>query len=87
MFLWVDNILAPYVDTAPEGIVPILFLDAFSVHQMQSVVSRIQALGVEVVPIPGGCKCVIQPVDIGFNDARNKEQLNARLGNKLLCGF
>jgi len=53
MLLWVDNILAPYVATAPEGIVPILFLDAFSVHLIESVVSRIQELGVEVVPIPG----------------------------------
>lgn len=67
MLLWVDNILAPYVATAPEGIVPILFLDAFSVHLMESVVSRIQELGVEVVPIPGGCTCVVQPVDVGFN--------------------
>jgi hypothetical protein len=66
MFLWVDNILAPYDDTAPEGIVPILFLDAFSVHQMQSVVSRIQALGVEVVSIPGGRTCVIQPVKSAY---------------------
>jgi hypothetical protein len=57
----VDNISAPYVATAPERIVLILFLDAFSVHQMESVVSRIQTLGVEVVPIPGGYTCVIQP--------------------------
>jgi hypothetical protein len=28
---------------------------------MESVVSRIQTLGVEVVPIPGGYTCVIQP--------------------------
>ena len=45
----------------------ISFLDAFSVHQMESVVSRIQTLGVEVVPILGSCTCVIQPVD-GFNN-------------------
>jgi hypothetical protein len=34
---------------------------------IKTVVSRIQELGIEVVPIPGGCTCVVQPVDVGFN--------------------
>ena len=29
MLMWVDMILKPYVDTAPEDMVPILFLDSY----------------------------------------------------------
>ena len=32
MMKWIDEVLAPDVVTAPPGIVPILFLDSFSVH-------------------------------------------------------
>ncbi len=33
MLDWVTHVLAPYVATVPEGIVPILFLDMFKVHR------------------------------------------------------
>ncbi len=32
MLKWIDEILSPYVVTALEGVVPILFLNSFSVH-------------------------------------------------------
>jgi hypothetical protein len=67
MLLWVDKILKPYVETAPDGIVPLLFLDSFRCHMMGSVVQAIQELGVEVEHIPGGCTYLCQPVDIGVN--------------------
>jgi hypothetical protein len=38
MILWVDKILKPYVETAPDGIVPVLFLDSYHCHMMASVV-------------------------------------------------
>ena len=38
MLEWVQEVLAPYVATAPPGIVPLLYLDSFRVHMMGSVV-------------------------------------------------
>jgi hypothetical protein len=46
MLDWVKLVLALYIATAPKDIVPILFLDMFKVHMMQSVVQAIQALSV-----------------------------------------
>ena len=76
MLLWVDKILKPYVETAPDGIVPLMFLDSYRCHMMGSVVQAIQDLGVEVEHIPGGCTYVCQPVDVGVN-----KPLKARLRN------
>jgi hypothetical protein len=67
MVAWVDNVLAPYVVTAPDHVIPLLILDSYRCHMMGSVVQRIQELGVEVQHIPGGCTSLCQPVDIGFN--------------------
>ena len=67
MLDWVANVLAPYVATAPHGVVPILFLDSFKVHLMGTVTAAIEALGVEVDYITAGCTGLVQPVDVGFN--------------------
>jgi hypothetical protein len=67
MLLWVDTVLSPHIATAPDGVIPILFLDSYRCHMMASVVTRIQELGVEVEHIPGGCTSLCQPVDIGIN--------------------
>jgi hypothetical protein len=67
MLAWVEEVLAPYVTTAPEDIIPLLILDSYQCHMMASVVYKIQELGVEVKHIPGGCASPSQPVDIGFN--------------------
>ena len=48
MLMWVDMVLKPYVNTAPDDMVPILFLDSYCCHMMNSVVNAIQDLGVEV---------------------------------------
>ncbi len=69
MLKWIDEILAPYVSTAPEGVVPTLFLVSFSVHMMATIVNGIQDLGVQVEFIPPGCTGLLQPVDIGYNKA------------------
>jgi hypothetical protein len=66
---WIDEVLAPDVATAPAGIVPILFLDSFSVHLKGSIVRKIQDLGVQVEFIPPGCTGLLQPVDVSFNKA------------------
>ena len=67
MLVWVDQILKPYIATAPPGIVPILLLDSYRCHMMQSVVRAIEDLGCEVDHIPGGCTSLCQPVDVGVN--------------------
>ena len=67
MLMWVDRILQPYIMTAPDDVVPILFLDSYRCHMMASVVAAIEDLGVEVEHIPGGCTGLCQPVDIGVN--------------------
>jgi hypothetical protein len=67
MLDWVEHVLAPYVATAPPGIIPILLLDQFRVHKMGSIVNAIQALGVQVKFIPAGCTGLVQPVDVGYS--------------------
>ena len=79
MLDWVKLALTPYVATAPKGIAPVLFLDMFKVHMMQSVVQAIQALGIQVEFIPVGCTGLVQPVDVGFNKslrAKMREQFH-----------
>ena len=67
MLMWVEMVLKPYVDTAPDNVVPLLFLDSYGCHMMNSDVNAVQAIGVEVEHIPGGCTSLCQPVDIGIN--------------------
>ena len=67
MLMWVNMVLKLYVVTAPENVVPLLFLDSYCCHMMNSVVNAIQDLGVEVEHIPGDCTSLCQPVDIGIN--------------------
>ncbi len=67
MIEWVNEVLAPYVATAPDHVVPILILNMYRCHMMALVVQMIQELGVEVQHIPGGCTSLCQPVNVGFN--------------------
>jgi hypothetical protein len=80
MIEWVNKVLAPYVATAPDHVVPILILDMYRCHMMASVVQMIQELGVEVQHIPGGCTSLCQPVNVGFNkpfkDRMRRQWLN-----------
>ncbi len=67
MLAWVEEVLAPYVATAPEDIIPLLILDSYQCHMMASVVYKIQELGVKVKHIPGRCTSLCQPFDVGFH--------------------
>ena len=67
MLDWVDEVLKPYIATAPVGIIPLLFLDSFKVHLLDSVANAIQGLSVELEIIPPGCTGLMQPIDIGIN--------------------
>ena len=64
---WVDRIVKPWASKAPEGIIPLMFLDSYKCHLQQSVRNAIEDLGVEVEYIPGGCTSLCQPVDVGIN--------------------
>ena len=78
MLMCVEKVLKPYVEPAPEGIVPLLLLDSYHCHVMTSVVNEIQEIGVKVEQIPGGCMYLCQPVDIGINKP-NKNHMRHQL--------
>jgi hypothetical protein len=73
MIVWINKVLIPWKNTINPTIVPLLILDAYRVHMMGSIVNRIQALGIEVQHIPGGCTYLCQPVDVGVNKSIKKE--------------
>ena len=74
MHLWIDRVLKLYKDKRDEcdpfTLPLVLIPDAYRVHQMGSVVNRIQEMGIEVVHIPAGCTYLCQPVDVGINNPR-----------------
>lgn len=67
MIEWIDKVIKPWAESAPDGIVPMLLLDSYRCHLMSSVVHAIQDIGVEVVHVPGGCTGLAQPLDVGYN--------------------
>jgi DDE superfamily endonuclease len=66
MRMWVREVLKPYVEDAPVHIQPLLLLDSYKCHTMASVTGDIEALGVQIEIIPGGCTGLCQPVDVGI---------------------
>ena len=67
MLEWVRKCLMPWVEEAPENVVPYLMLDSFKVHQTAEVVQAIEETGCELDFIPGGCTGLAQPLDVGIN--------------------
>jgi len=67
MLDWVQLVLVPWVENAPDDVRPMLILDSYRCHMVDSVRNAIAAAGVELVIIPGGCTCLCQPVDVGIN--------------------
>jgi hypothetical protein len=67
MIAWVNEVLAPYLATAPNNVVPVLILGVYRCLMMALVVQMIQELGVEVQHILGRCTSLCQLVDVGFN--------------------
>ncbi len=90
MIAWVNEVLAPYVATALDHVVPILILDMYRCHMMALVVQMIQELGVEVQHIPGGCTSLCQPVDVGFNkpfkDWMRRQWINWMIAEGIVYG-
>lgn len=67
MLAWVEKVVKPWAESAPDHVVPLLILDSFKVHLLGSVTDAIQDCGVEVEHIPGGLTGLCQPVDVGIN--------------------
>jgi len=69
MLIWVDEVFCAYLvaNPPPEGVQPVLLIDSYRCHMMASVVSRIEAMGVHVIHIAGGCTGMTQPLDLGIN--------------------
>ena len=71
MHKWIKVVLHPWKEmqdlNQPCTQPPILILDAYCMHQMGSVVNRIQSMGIEVIHIPAGCTYLCQPIDVGIN--------------------
>lgn len=66
MMMWVRTILKPFVEDCPINIQPLLLLDSYKCHTMASVTAELEALGVQVEIIPGGCTGMCQPIDVGI---------------------
>lgn len=56
----------------PYVLQPVLLLDSYRCHMMARIVNDIQVLGVEILRIPGACRGLCQPVDIGIGKPLNK---------------
>ena len=65
----VDDVLAAYLSAnpPPEGMIPVILLDSYRCHMMALVVSWIEAMGVEVIHVPGGCTGLCQPLVVSVN--------------------
>ena len=65
MQFWIDKILKPYLQTAPQGVRPLLLLDSYRCHHMKSILENLSDAGTQTKHIPGGCTGFCQPIDVG----------------------
>jgi DDE superfamily endonuclease len=66
MLMWVRTILQPFLEDVPANIQPSLLLDSYRCHTMAPVTEEIEAMGVQIEIIPGGCTGMCQPIDVGI---------------------
>jgi DDE superfamily endonuclease. len=67
MLVWVEEVLRPWAEEAPDGIVPFLLLNSYRCHMADAVKRLMDEIGVEYQYIPGGSTGLCQPVDVGIN--------------------
>jgi hypothetical protein len=67
MVAWVDEVMVPYVEQAPDNIIPLLILNSYQCHMVALVVHRIHELGGKVKLIPRGCTLLCQPINVDFD--------------------
>ena len=73
MLNWDNDVLKPYVATAPVGIIPILFLNSVKVHLLGSIADAVQCLGVKLEIIPPGCTGLVQPINVRINKKKSRQ--------------
>lgn len=61
MMIWINTVIRPWAESAPDGICPFLLLDSYHCHHIDRVQRAIEELGVDVRHIPGGCTGLCQP--------------------------
>ncbi len=54
MLEWIDMVLVPYLQERGDGVGPVLLLDGYKVHKMDSVMDKLREIGIEAYFIPGG---------------------------------
>ena len=64
---WIDLVLVPWKNWKAPGVIPVITLDAYHVHIMETIVNQIQLLRIQVVHIPPSCTYLCEPVDVGIN--------------------
>ena len=64
MLLWMETVLAPFIEHCSPGIVPYFLFDKYKYHYQGTVLCAIEKLGVEWDIIPGGCTGLVQPIDV-----------------------
>ena len=67
MLEWIDTVLKPWADGAPDNIRPFVLLDSYRCHLTNPVKLTMNEAGVDYFHIPGGCTGLCQPVDVGIN--------------------
>jgi len=67
MLQWVDAVLRPLAQKAPDDIRPFVLLDSYRCHMIDTVKCAMDEAGVDYFHIPGGCTGLCQPVDVGIN--------------------
>ena len=70
MHEWINLILTPNKEEKdqrdPDGPPPILILDVYRIHQMDSIMNRIHMMGIEAIHISMGCTYLCQPINVGI---------------------
>ena len=63
MIEWIRKVWVPYISGKPA----LLSLDTFSAHLTDAVKAEFEKCNTKLLIIPGGCTCVLEPLDISIN--------------------
>ena len=84
MHAWINLILTPNKEEKdqrdPDGPPPILILDVYRIHQMDSIMNRIHMMGIEAIHISMGCTYLCQPINVGINKPLKSLIQSGRIG-------
>ena len=64
MLKWIDQVWSNHANQFEKSL---LVLDQFSVHKLATVKKRLQELNTDIILIPPGLTCKLQPLDVYVN--------------------